>query len=93
MTTTEDSAEHHDGLSEVEEAMLEFAGRFYRQPGRQADAIRDEFGVSVTRFWQLVNQLVDTQAALAHDPVLVHRLQQIRAQRDTGRAARARLPF
>ncbi|RUP41413.1 MAG: DUF3263 domain-containing protein, partial [Gordonia sp. (in: high G+C Gram-positive bacteria)] len=31
--------------------------------------------------------------ALAHDPVLVHRLQRIRAHRDTGRAARARLPF
>ena len=26
--------------------MLEFAGRFYRQPGRQADAIRDEFGLA-----------------------------------------------
>lgn len=90
--TTEDSAEDRQGLSDVERAMLEFAGRFYRQPGHQADAIRAEFGLSVTRFWQLVNQLVDTRAALAHDPQLVRRLQRIRAQRDTGRAARAHLP-
>ena len=91
MTTTEDSSENRGGLSDVEKSMLTFAGRFYRQPGHQADAIRDEFGMTVTRFWQRVNQLVDTQAALAHDPVLVHRLQRIRAQRDTGRAARAQL--
>lgn len=93
MTTTEDSAEDRGGLSDVEKAMLTFAGRFYRESGHAADAIRDEFGLTVTRFWQLTNALLDTQAALAHDPVLVHRLQRIRAQRDTGRAARARLPF
>ena len=62
--------------------MLEFAGRFYRQPGRRRLMRSATFGVSVTRFWQLVNQLVDTQAALARS-VLVHRLQRIRAQRDT----------
>lgn len=40
--------------------------------------MRVELDISLTRFWQLVNRLIDRQDALAHDPVTVNRLRRIR---------------
>lgn len=59
--------------------MLEFAGRWWRFPGARAQAIRDEFGVSETVYWLWVNRLLDDPDAEAQFPVLVHRLQRVRA--------------
>lgn len=38
-------------------------------------------GLTVTRYYQLVNQLADNPAALAAEPVTVKRLQRIRSYR------------
>lgn len=59
--------------------------RFEKQPWRSAtaktQAIAEQFGLTPTRYYQRLNQLVDSPAALAAEPVLVNRLRRIRDER------------
>ncbi|RPA65956.1 DUF3263 domain-containing protein [Gordonia oryzae] len=71
-------------LSSDDRALLDFADKQWRYAGRQADAIMAQFGISVTRYWQRVNRLLDTEEALAYNPVLVNRLRRLR-ERPLGR--------
>jgi uncharacterized protein DUF3263 len=66
-------------LGERELAMLAFERQWWRSPGAKDQAIRDGFGLSPTRYYQLLNALLDDPAALAADPVLVKRLRRLRA--------------
>lgn len=68
-------------LTDRDRAMLNLAGQRWNYAGNLEQRVRDEFGISLTRFWQLVNRLLDREDALAHDPVVVHRLRRIRATR------------
>jgi hypothetical protein len=68
-------------LSESDREILAFERRWWRHAGAKEQAIRDTFGVSATRYYQLLNRLLDQPAALAHDPVLVSRLRRLRASR------------
>lgn len=61
--------------------ILAFERRWWRRPGAKEQAIRDTFGLSVTRYYQLLNRLLDEPAALISDPLLVTRLRRIRASR------------
>jgi hypothetical protein len=77
-----------DGLSERDLALLDFERQWWKQPGSKEQAVRETFGVSATRYYQLVNSLVEREAALRHDPMLVKRLRRARAQRLRTRTAR-----
>ena len=77
-------------MTEDEKRMLDLAGERWNYPGNLEQMIRDEFGISLTRFWQRVGQLCDTEEALAYAPVTVNRLRRLRAGRVVSRAARAR---
>ena len=46
--------------------------------GAKETAIRDRFGVTPTRYYQVLNALVDRPDALALDPLLVRRLRRLR---------------
>jgi hypothetical protein len=72
-------------LSERELAVLELEGRQWRTAGAKERAVREELGLSGTRYYQVLNGLLDRAEALAHDPVLVNRLRRVR---DAKRAAR-----
>jgi len=74
-----------DGLSERERQVLAFERRWWKHAGSKEQAIRDQFGVSATRYYQMLNALLDNPAALAHDPVLVKRLRRLRATRQRAR--------
>ena len=52
------------------------------------EAIREKFDLSSTRYYQVLNQLIDSPAAAAHDPLLVRRLQRLRDHRAAQRSAR-----
>ena len=69
-------------------AMLEFERRWWRLAGSKEEAIRKEFDVSATRYFQLLNTLIDRPEALAQDPMLVKRLRRMRDSRQKARAAR-----
>ena len=77
-----------DELSERDLALLDFERQWWKEPGSKEQALRERFGVSPTRYYQLVNALVDREAALRHDPMLVKRLRRARAARLQTRSAR-----
>jgi len=75
-------------LSERDVAMLAFERRWWRHAGAKEQAIRDQFGLSAARYYQLLGALIDAPAALVYDPMLVKRLQRMRDARLAARAAR-----
>ncbi|MFV2086120.1 DUF3263 domain-containing protein [Micromonospora sp. LOL_021] len=73
------------GLSEREQRILDFERQWWKHAGAKEQSIRDTFGLSATRYYQLLNQLLDNPAALAVEPVLVARLRRLRAARSRAR--------
>ncbi|MEU4679698.1 DUF3263 domain-containing protein [Micromonospora sp. NPDC023737] len=73
------------GLTERELAVLAFEQQWWRHAGAKEQAIRDTFGVSSTRYYQLLNGLLDNPAALAAEPVLIGRLRRLRSSRARNR--------
>ena len=69
------------GLDERAEQILAFERRWWKHAGAKEQAIRDTFGLSATRYYQVLNGLLDDPAALERDPVLVGRLRRLRASR------------
>jgi hypothetical protein len=69
------------GLDDRGRAILEFERRWWRDAGAKEQAIRDTFELSPTRYYQLLNALLDGRAAVEADPVLVNRLRRLRATR------------
>lgn len=79
-------------LSERELAFLEFERLWWRYAGAKEQAVRERFDMSATRYYQLLNALLDKPEALRADPMLVKRLRRMRTSRQRARAAR-RLGF
>jgi hypothetical protein len=81
-------AEAEDGLTRREREILTFERQWWRYAGAKEQAIRDLFAMSSTRYYQVLNALIDRTEALAHDPMLVKRLRRLRATRQRQRSAR-----
>ena len=75
-------------LSERDRDILEFERQWWKYAGAKEQAVRDKFDMSSTRYYQVLNALIDTPAALAADPMLVKRLRRLRASRQRQRSAR-----
>jgi hypothetical protein len=71
-----------------ERDMLAFERQWWRFSGAKEAAIRERFGMSATRYYQVLNALVDRPEALAVDPLLVRRLRRMRAARQRQRSER-----
>lgn len=69
------------GLSDRDRAVLAMARRSWGRPGARERAIREQLGISPTRYYQILNALLDSPEALAHDPVTVNRLRRAREAR------------
>lgn len=69
------------GLSARDEAVLAVESRSWQGPGPKERAIREQLGISPTRYYQLLNALLDDPQALAHAPVTVNRLRRVRDAR------------
>jgi len=75
-------------LSDRDRRILEFERQWWKYAGAKEQAIRDLFDMSGTRYYQLLNGLIDSPEALAFDPMLVKRLRRMRASRQRARSAR-----
>ncbi|MEU1397360.1 DUF3263 domain-containing protein [Micromonospora zamorensis] len=73
------------GLTERERAILAFEQQWWRHAGAKEQAVRDTFGISSTRYYQLLNGLLDNPAALAAEPLLIGRLRRLRSSRARNR--------
>ncbi|WP_132992361.1 DUF3263 domain-containing protein [Gordonia zhaorongruii] len=91
-----DNADPHevgpDGLTRREHDILSFERQWWKYAGSKEEAIKELFSLSATRYYQILNALVDRPESLAADPMLVKRLRRLRASRQKARAAR-RLGF
>ena len=86
--TTDPEASDADGLSDRDAAILAFERQWWRHAGAKEQAIREEFGLSAARYYQLLGALIDRPEALRHDPMLVKRLLRLREARMAARHAR-----
>ncbi|HEY7484518.1 MAG TPA: DUF3263 domain-containing protein [Streptosporangiaceae bacterium] len=85
---TPDGTDPAHPLSERDRDLLAFERQWWKYAGAKEQAIRELFDMSSTRYYQLLNQVIDRPEALAYDPMLVKRLRRMRAQRQRQRAAR-----
>lgn len=75
-------------LSRRDREILTFERQWWRYAGAKEQAIRELFGLSATRYYQVLNAIIDRPEALVHDPMLVKRLRRLRATRQRARSAR-----
>jgi hypothetical protein len=84
----------HEGSEPVGELrardaeILTFERQWWKFAGAKEQAIRDKFQMSATRYYQILNALIDKPEALAQDPLLVKRLRRLRATRQRNRSAK-----
>ena len=79
-------------LSRRDREILAFERQWWQYAGAKEQAIKEMFSLSPTRYYQVLNEVIDNPAALAEDPLLVRRLRRLRTSRQKARSAR-RLGF
>jgi hypothetical protein len=75
-------------LADLEMRILAFERSWWRQPGAKEREILEVLGIPATRYYQLLNELIDRPEALAFDPALVTRLRRQRSRRHGIRSPR-----
>lgn len=70
--------------------ILDFEREWWRHAGAKEEAIREEFGLSAPRYYQLLNIAIELPEAVRYDPMLVGRLQRVRNSRTAARATSAK---
>lgn len=76
---------HPVALSDRDRAILDFERSWWTGPGPKEMAIRERLGLSATRYYQLLNGLLDAPDAIAYDPLVVRRLRRLRDRRRRAR--------
>lgn len=74
-------------LTELQMRILAFERSWWRSAGAKERQILDLFAISATRYYQLLNELIDLPEAQAADPELVTRLRRQRDRRNRLRSA------
>ena len=72
-------------LSDLEMKILEFERSWWRYAGAKESAIKELFDITPTRYYQILNDLIDREDALLASPILVKRLRRLREARTTAR--------
>lgn len=88
MSSDADQYDDETGLPRRDREILAFERHWWKYSGVKEQAIRELFDMSATRYYQVVNSLIDNPLALAADPMLVKRLRRLRTDRQRKRSAR-----
>jgi hypothetical protein len=72
-------------LTERDQAILDFERTWWTQPGPKEIAIKERFELSPTRYYQVLNELLDSPEAMEYDPLVVRRLRRFRDRRRRAR--------
>jgi len=75
-------------LTDRDREIIAFERQWWKYAGAKEQAIRELFDMSATRYYQVLNALIDSPAALEADPMLIKRLRRLRATRQRARSAR-----
>ena len=87
-TDADEASGQPSALSDRDGEILEFERHWWKYAGAKETAVRERFDMTVTRYYQVLNALIDQPAALECDPMLVRRLLRLREQRQAQRSAR-----
>jgi hypothetical protein len=68
-------------LSPRDRAILDFERHWRRHRGPKELAIREQLRISPSRYYALLNALLDNAEALSYDPLTVKRAQRVRNDR------------
>lgn len=71
---TTEAAEKLEGLTELERGVLAIEKKRWRYQGSKEQAIVKTLGINATRYYQILNALLDDERVLAAEPLLVKRL-------------------
>lgn len=58
--------------------IIDMEHQYPKYTGQKDDAIRTEFNMSATSYYQMLNRLLDDEEAVKADPVLFNRLRRLR---------------
>jgi hypothetical protein len=72
-------------LTDRDRAIIDLERVWWQLPTTKAAAIRERLDLSPTRYYELLNMLLDVPAAAAYDPLVVHRLRRTRLRRRQAR--------
>jgi len=72
-------------LTQRDRDILDFERSWWSATAPKDVQIRERFELSATRYYQVLGEMLDTDDAMAYDPLVVRRLQR---QRDRRRRAR-----
>jgi hypothetical protein len=72
-------------LSDRDRAILDFERSWWTEHGSKERAIRGRFELSPTRYYQVLNELLESPEAVAYDPLVVRRLRRLRTRRRRAR--------
>jgi hypothetical protein len=76
----------HGELSDRDRAVLTFEKQHWKYAGSKEQAIRDRFGFSANRYYQVLNALLDRPEAMEFEPMVVGRLRRRREVRQRARS-------
>ncbi len=77
-----------EGLGKRDVDILDFERSWWKHAGVKEQAIKERFDMSATRYYQILNELLENPAAMDYDPILVKRLKRLRVYRQRQRVAR-----
>lgn len=72
-------------LSDLEVRILDFERQWWKYAGAKDAAIRELFDLSTRSYYELLNNLIDREDALAASSLLVKRLRRLRQARISAR--------
>jgi len=72
-------------VTEDDRRVLEFAKLTWRHAGARESALREQLGMSPTRYSQVLDRLLDDPEAYLAEPMLIKRLRRLRAVRAASR--------
>jgi Protein of unknown function (DUF3263) len=75
-------------LTQTDIDILDFERSWWKHAGVKESAIKERFDVSATKYYQLLNELLEKPEALEYDAILVKRLKRLRTYRQRQRVAR-----
>ncbi len=67
--------------SDLDLRLLDFEREWWRHAGSKEAGVKERFGISLSEYYERLNNLIDSEEALAAQPLLVKRLRRLRAQR------------
>ena len=79
------SAASNASLSDLEIRILDFERSWWRYAGAKESAIKELLDLTPARYYQMLNNLIDRDDALATAPILVKRLRRLREARTSAR--------